>query len=104
LVESLIGAALVLLRLVGENTSLARAGVEGLHLVNTSLLTGTMALLGWATVRAERPRLRPACPLEWFLASSLGAALLVSVTGAITALGDTLYPGDSGRGLAARWA
>jgi len=104
LVESLVGAALVLLRLVGENTSLARAAVMAVHLVNTSLLAASVALTAW-TARHPAPRSwLPSCRLDWALAASLVAALGVSVTGAITALGDTLYPVKTSRTVAERLA
>ena len=92
IVESLVGAALVLLRLVGNNTSLARAGVMSVHLVNTSLLAASIALTAWTARHPVPRRWMPSCRLDWALVLSLVAALVVSVTGAITALGDTLYP------------
>lgn len=104
LTESLVGAALVLLRLVGQNTSAARAAVMAVHLVNTSLLAGAMALTAWSAGHAVRRRLRPACPLEWTLLGGLAGTLVVSVTGAITALGDTLYPVETTRTVAERLA
>jgi heme A synthase len=90
--ESLVGAALVLLRLVGENTSLARAAVMAVHLVNTSFLSAAIALTAWLATRPAPREWRPICALEGALLGALGAILVVSVTGAITALGDTLYP------------
>jgi heme A synthase len=102
LVESLVGAALVLLRLVGENTSFARAVVMAVHLVNTSLLAGSIALTAWTARHTPPRRWMPSCRLDWALAASLVAALAVSVTGAITALGDTLYPVNTSRSVAER--
>src|SRR5215211_8697058 len=57
--ESLIGAGLVLLRLVGGNASVARAVYLSVHLVNTFLLVAALALTAWWAARgvAERPRL-----------------------------------------------
>ena len=103
-VESLVGAALVLLRLVGENTSAARAGVMAVHLVNTSLLAGSIALTAWTVSRPLPRRWLPSCRLDWALVATLVAALGVSVTGAITALGDTLYPVETSRTVAERLA
>jgi heme A synthase len=90
--ESLIGAGLVLLRLVANDASLARAVYLSVHLVNTFILVAALALTAWwATVgEARRPRL-----LE-FLGGRAGAALLgalaVGVSGAVAALGATLFP------------
>jgi heme A synthase len=99
LVEALIGAMLVKLELVGENASLWRALVVGLHLVNTFLLLGALTLVPMLAgadhdrtlgLRDEGGRavLRLVAPI------ALGV-LLVSAAGAITALGDTLFPADS---------
>ncbi|HEX4335977.1 MAG TPA: COX15/CtaA family protein [Polyangiaceae bacterium] len=102
LVESLVGAALVLLRLVGENTSLARAAVMSVHLVNTNLLAGSIALTAWTSRHAAPRRWLPSCGLDWALLATLVVALCVSVTGALTALGDTLYPVKTARTVAER--
>ena len=98
--ESLIGAGLVLLRLVGDNTSVARAVYLSVHLVNTFLLVAALALTAWwASAGAPaRPR------LSAFLRGRVGAALLGSlalgVSGAVAALGATLFSeGDAGVNL-----
>jgi cytochrome c oxidase assembly protein subunit 15 len=104
IVESLVGAALVLLRLVGENGSAARAAVMAVHLVNTCLLTGSIALAAWSANHVAPRRWLPSCRLDWALVGSLVAALGVSVTGAVTALGDTLYPVRADSGVVTRLA
>ncbi len=92
--EALIGAGLVLLELVARNDSLARAGYLAAHLLNTFLLLGALALtVAWSD---GDPR-----PLVWrgsaagWLEAGLGAVLVVGMTGAIAALGDTLFPSSS---------
>src|SRR5919205_109304 len=57
--KTLVGAGLVLLRLVGGNASVARAVYLSVHLVNTFLLVAALALTAWWAARgvAERPRL-----------------------------------------------
>lgn len=102
LTESLVGAALVLLALVGQNTSMARAVVMGAHLMNTSFLTGAMAMTAWTATHAVPARFGPQSRLDWALVATLVVVLLVSVTGAITALGDTLYPVQTTSSLAER--
>jgi heme A synthase len=73
--------------LVADDASQARAVVVGLHLGNTLLLTGSGALLAWVgTGRALR------LPRRWADWAALLLILLVSMTGAVTALGDTLFP------------
>lgn len=88
LVEALLGAGLVLFNYVDKNASLGRAAYLSLHLLNTLLLLGAMALTAWYSRgfrenAVRRPR---------FVIAALAIAALVSVTGAIAALGDTLYP------------
>ncbi|HEX6278324.1 MAG TPA: COX15/CtaA family protein [Polyangiaceae bacterium] len=90
LVEALIGAGLVLLSLVGKNDSVARAIVMPAHLLSTYALTAVLTLLvvwrgderAWLSTP---PRLSP------LLVASGLALVLISATGAVTALGDTLY-------------
>lgn len=92
--EALVGARLVLLGLVADNDSIDRAVWMAIHLINTSLLTGGVALTCWAGAR-PRVELRKMGRLGWLLCGALVGLLLVGVTGAVTALGDTLYPVDS---------
>jgi heme a synthase len=101
IIEALIGAALVLLALVGENDSVMRAFVMAAHLVNTSLLLGAMTILAWASDHPSPGSWRPRGSTLWLVAGLLGV-LVISTTGAITALGDTLYPLDASAGLGAR--
>jgi heme A synthase len=92
IVEALLGAGLVLLRYVEQNASAGRAVYLSAHLVNTMLLLAALALTAWASGRAGvRFAGALATPLHWCVA----AALLAGVTGAIAALGDTLYPATS---------
>ncbi|HEX8160388.1 MAG TPA: COX15/CtaA family protein [Pyrinomonadaceae bacterium] len=93
LFEALIGAALVKFRLVVRDDSAARALVMSLHLVNTFLLLASLALAAWwATGGGARLRLRGQGKVGWLFAAALAGALFVAVSGAVTALGDTLFP------------
>jgi len=95
-VEALIGAGLVLLSLVGANDSLARAGYLAAHLLNTFLLLGSLALTAHAAGLAARPWQLPRVgPTRGLVASALLSLLLVGMSGAVTALGDTLFPAAS---------
>jgi cytochrome c oxidase assembly protein subunit 15 len=92
LTEAALGAALVLYRLVGQDTSAARAVFIALHLVNTFLLLGALTLnvvFAWAP-RPLRPR--GSGRVGWLLSIGAGAVLLLGISGAINALGDTLFP------------
>ncbi len=94
-VEALIGAALVLFRLVAHDASKARAVVMPAHLLSTYALVAvlTLAVL-WsapARPRAAEPAGPTAANRGLLLLGAL-AIVLVAATGAVTALGDTLFP------------
>ncbi len=90
--EALVGAGLVLFGLVARNASAARAVVIAVHLLNTFLLLASLALAAlWASgVRAWRPRDRGAA--FWLVAGGLAGMIVLGASGAVTALGDTLFP------------
>jgi heme a synthase len=104
-VEALLGAGLVLFRLVAQDESLARAMVMPLHLANTLILllclTLTAHFLSGGAPVAVSGRTRTFGVLVALLVLMIG----VGKTGAIAALGDTLYPSTSFLdGLAADFA
>jgi heme a synthase len=92
LVEALIGAAIVLLRLVGADASSSRVVGMGLHSVSTFFLLAALLLTALWTSGTAGPRLTGQRPLSPLLGASLGLVLLLGVTGALAALGDTLFP------------
>jgi heme a synthase len=92
-VEAGIGAGLVLFELVGSNASAARAAYMGMHLAVTFLLLGSLALTAWWS--HEAPRLRPDRRVSSLLAVACGGLLVVAASGAVAALGDTLFPAGS---------
>ncbi len=96
--EALIGAGLVLKELVADNDSVARAMVISLHLVNTLLLTGAASLTAWWSFDDRPLRPRALGLGTWLLAAGLLALLATCMTGAVTALGDTLFPVDTSAG------
>lgn len=91
--EAAVGAGLVLFRLVAENESVARALFMAVHLINTFVLLACLTLTAHCCSTASRPRLAPR--RAWPLAAAAVALLLVGTSGAIAALGDTLYPARS---------
>lgn len=95
--EALVGAGLVLFQLVAQNASSARALWVGVHLVNTFLLLASIALTAWWASPMLGGRLTPRIRgrVVWFLALGLLGVLALGTTGAITALGDTLFPSSS---------
>jgi cytochrome c oxidase assembly protein subunit 15 len=89
--EALLGAGLVLFNYVDKDQSVGRAFYLSLHLANTLLLLAALALTAWFSREASPPAgLRSPLVL-----AALPIAILVSVTGAIAALGDTLFPSAS---------
>jgi heme A synthase len=93
--EALVGAGLVLFGLVAEDDSFARAWVMAFHLVNTFLLLGSLTLCAWWTHDKRRLNLTQSKTIKRLLAFNLGLVLLVGISGAIAALGDTLFPSES---------
>jgi len=92
LTEAGVGAGLVLFEKVAKDESLARGAWMSAHLVNTFLLVGSMTLTIWAAGRAERPSLIARPALSALLGAGAAAVTLTGISGAIAALGDTLFP------------
>jgi heme A synthase len=90
-VEAGIGAGLVLFERVGTDSSLARAGWLAAHLVNTFILLACLTLTAWWASGGAPIRVRGVKRSLWIGALLLLGTLLVGVTGAVTALGDTLF-------------
>lgn len=90
ILEALVGAGLVLLSLVGDNATVMRAIFMAGHLINTYLLLASLALTAWWARRPEQEG-APARP-STALVVTLAVLLLLSIAGALTALGDTLFP------------
>lgn len=91
ILESLIGAGIVKFELVADNASVERAIGISVHLVNTSLLTAALTLAAWG-VRQRGPYRKPDRSNLAMLMMAAAVTLLIMMTGAITALGDTLFP------------
>jgi heme a synthase len=89
LTEALLGASLVLLGHVAGNESVGRVYSLGLHLVNTLLLLASLAITARS---ATHPAVGSGRPFSLSMSGPLIALILVAIAGAITALGDTLFP------------
>ncbi len=117
LIEAAIGAGIVLLELVADDTSPLRAGYIAVHLTNTMFLVGAMTaairFAGAPGHRAIGPSgdraigasggegIAGARAWQW-QAVALAMMVIVAAAGAIVALGDTLFPHASlAEGIAA---
>src|SRR6266851_4454971 len=94
--EALLGAALVLLKHVGNDQSAGRIVFLCLHFGNTLLLLATLSLTAaWLSNGSRSFTLIG----KWRQVSSIGLGLLATmvtgITGAVAALADTLYPATS---------
>ncbi len=93
--EALVGAGLVLFELVATNASVARALFMSVHLTNTFMLLAALTLTAWWALGGLPPRLREQGSFGWIFAVGLLGTLILGVSGAVTALGDTLFPATS---------
>ena len=95
LTEAAVGAGLVLFQLVAENESVARALFMAGHLANTFMLLAALTLTAhWCGTDA--PLRRDAWRRDgWIFALAFLLLLVVGKSGAVAALGDTLYPAQS---------
>jgi heme a synthase len=94
--EALLGAALVLLKHVGDDQSADRLLFLCLHFGNTFLLLATLSLTAaWLSSGSRSFTLIS----KWQEVGSVGLGLLATmvtgITGAVAALADTLYPATS---------
>lgn len=92
--EALVGAGLVLFEMVAQNKSVARAWWMTAHLLNTFALVAALTLAWWHA----RPRKAVVLPAHRYVALlnvCLAGVTVVALSGAIAALGDTLFPASS---------
>lgn len=101
ILEALLGAALVLFGLVEHNSTTTRIWVMSLHLINTFLLLAAITLTAaWSSegtlplepLASRLPCLDRGIQSKMFLIiMCLSLLIITGVTGAITALSDTLF-------------
>jgi heme A synthase len=90
--ESLAGASLVLFRWVAMDISIGRIIVVPIHLTITFYLLASLALTAWWASGGVPLRLRGQGSIAWLLSLALIGVVVMSMAGAITALGDTVLP------------
>ncbi|MHB0922968.1 MAG: COX15/CtaA family protein [Bellilinea sp.] len=93
--EALVGAGLVLFELVAENTSVTRALTMIVHLINTYLLLGAITLTAWWSSKGDTDRLTWPGGRGVVMIVGMIGFLVLGASGAVTALGDTLFPAAS---------
>ena len=93
--EAAVGAGLVLFQLVADDASAARAMFMAVHLLNTFVLLACIALTAWWLSGGARIALSRLPGTAVLVALGCLGILLTSSSGAVAALGDTLYPNGS---------
>jgi len=93
--EAIIGAGLVLFELVAHDASMKRALSMALHLTNTFFLLGALTLTAWWASGGSSLRVRRQGAVPWVLAPAFAGMMLLGTSGAVAALGDTLFPAHS---------
>jgi heme A synthase len=93
--EGLVGASLVLFEWVADNASVARAVATAVHFTNTLFLVSALTLTAWWATGGPKLDWRNQGQRGWLLGSGLLGLVLLGISGAITALGDTLFPAAS---------
>lgn len=94
--EALVGGGLVLFEMVAGNKSVARAWWMTGHLLNTFALVAALTVAWWSARQGEKePAVLPANRYPMLLNISMLGVAVVALSGAIAALGDTLFPAAS---------
>lgn len=93
--EALIGAGLVLFEWVGGDTSAARAVSIVVHLLNTFILLAALTLTSYWAFGGEGLDLRGRESNLALLFVALAGTMVLGASGALAALGDTLFPVSS---------
>lgn len=95
LIEAAIGAGIVLFQCVADNESMARALWMAVHLANTFILIGWITLTAWYLSGGPAVSLSGRGREVGVLSAAAIGLLLVGSSGAVAALGDTLFPHGS---------
>jgi heme A synthase len=93
--EALVGAGLVLFEWVADDVSTGRVISISVHLLNTFFLLGSITLTIWWSRTGEFTHIPKLSVTFWVFLVGLLAVIVLGVSGAITALGDTLFPSES---------
>lgn len=92
LTEAALGAGLVLFELVAHDASTKRALSMMLHLVNTFFLLAALCTTALSASGLGEAVWKRRGGFRWALLLAAAMLIVVGMTGAVAALGDTLYP------------
>jgi heme A synthase len=95
IVESLLGASLVIFGWVEFDASIARLIVVPLHLVNTFMLVGAFTMVAYFASGGGGFRIDLSATRDRLVVGGLGVILTIGATGALNALADTLIQSDA---------
>lgn len=95
IIEGLLGRMLVVREWVADDVSVARAVVVAIHLLNTYILLATLTYTAWTAGLKEKRILRGDKAANRLLTIGILSVMIFSAMGAVTALGDTLFPAES---------
>ncbi|HZH33738.1 MAG TPA: COX15/CtaA family protein [Pyrinomonadaceae bacterium] len=95
LVEGLIGAILVLYRLVAHNDSVERAFSMPAHLIATFILVAVLSLTAWFASGSKQLFFKGNEKPAMLFGVGIFGMFLVGISGALAALGDTLFPAST---------
>lgn len=90
--EALIGMWLVKKELVARSMADERAIWMSLHLVNTFFLLMAMVVAAWYASGGQKVQWKNQGAVSWAVGAALAGMLVLGISGAVTALGDMLYP------------
>ncbi len=93
--EALVGAGLVLFEWVAHDASVGRAVSIVIHLINTFLLLAALSLNAWWASGGKPFNLRGNRLSTWLFLIGIFGTMIIGASGALTALGDTLFPVNS---------
>lgn len=93
--EALVGAGLVLFEWVASDASLGRAMSIVIHLINTFLLLAFLVITAWWATGGRDIVVRMSDSSFWMIMIGLLGTIILGASGALAALGDTLFPVDT---------
>jgi heme A synthase len=93
-VEILLGAALVFFGWVEDNATWGRVIADSFHVVNTLALLGSLVLIIFLSRADDETLVTKQNPKRRYLIFAMLTVILITVTGTINSLADTLYFSD----------